>query len=50
LGDTPEGLTDLELLDRYLITKEVRPERREGLLEAAVPLIDSASQDAPVAS
>ncbi|HYO89291.1 MAG TPA: exonuclease SbcCD subunit D [Candidatus Limnocylindrales bacterium] len=50
LGDTPEGLTDLELLDRYLITKEVRPERREGLLEAAVPLIDAASQDAPVAS
>lgn len=50
LGDMPEGLTDLGLTDRYLITKEVPPERRERLLEAAQPIIDSASQDAPASS
>jgi exonuclease SbcD len=35
LGDTPESLTDVELLERYLISKEVAPERRARLLTAA---------------
>jgi hypothetical protein len=35
LGDSPEGLTDLELLERYLISRQVSEERRAELLEAA---------------
>lgn len=50
LGDTPEGLTDIGLMDLYLIAKEVPSGRRATLLEAAQPIIDSASQDAPASS
>ncbi len=51
LGSSPEGLSDLELLDRYLTAKEVRAERREQLLEAARPLLDHpAAIEAPAAS
>ncbi|MEM6282691.1 MAG: exonuclease SbcCD subunit D [Chloroflexota bacterium] len=35
LGSSPEGLTHRELLERYLLSKEVPPERRTVLLEAA---------------
>ncbi|MEL7234655.1 MAG: DNA double-strand break repair protein Mre11, partial [Chloroflexota bacterium] len=35
LGESPEGLTHRELLERYLLSKEVPPERRTVLLEAA---------------
>jgi hypothetical protein len=35
LGESPEGLTQKELLERYLLTKEVAPDRRKVLLEAA---------------
>jgi exonuclease SbcD len=35
LGETPESLTDAELLERYLISREVAPERRARLLAAA---------------
>jgi exonuclease SbcD len=35
LGANPEGLTDEELLDRYLLAREVPPERRESLAAAA---------------
>jgi DNA repair protein SbcD/Mre11 len=43
LGSSPEGLTDLELLERFLLAKEVRPERRAQLLEAARPILDDSS-------
>jgi exonuclease SbcD len=39
LGDTPEGLTRLELLRRYLLTKRVPPERIEALLQRAEHII-----------
>ncbi|MFN8377881.1 MAG: exonuclease SbcCD subunit D [Anaerolineae bacterium] len=48
LGSSPEGLTDLELLDRYLLAKEVRAERRTELLEAARPILESTSLNTPV--
>jgi exonuclease SbcD len=38
LGETPESLTDAELLERYLISKEIAPERRARLLAAAEPI------------
>ncbi len=44
LGDTPESLTDAELLERYLISKAVAPERRARLL-AAAELIFSGTLD-----
>jgi exonuclease SbcD len=51
LGSSPEGLTDLELLERYLKAKEVREERREQLLEAAKPILDDAARlDTPAIS
>ncbi|MGB7339004.1 MAG: exonuclease SbcCD subunit D [Phototrophicaceae bacterium] len=35
LGTNPEGLTHEELLDKYLISREIEPERRAILLEHA---------------
>ncbi len=35
LGISPEGLTPYELLERYLMLKEIAPERRDALLERA---------------
>lgn len=35
LGASPEGLTHEQLLERYLISKEIPPERRQELMEAA---------------
>ncbi|MBC8098120.1 MAG: exonuclease SbcCD subunit D [Armatimonadetes bacterium] len=35
LGASPEGLTPEQLLDRYLLSKEVTPARRAELMEAA---------------
>lgn len=40
LGDNPEGLTPAELLERYLISKEVPAERRAELLAAAQPIFE----------
>lgn len=40
LGDSPEGLTPAELLERYLISKEVPAERRAELLAAAQPIFE----------
>ena len=40
LGPTPEGLTPMELLERYFETKDVSPERREILLATAQNLFD----------
>ncbi|MBL8162478.1 MAG: exonuclease SbcCD subunit D [Anaerolineae bacterium] len=39
LGANPEGLTPLELLERYLISKEVAEDRRLELLDAALPIL-----------
>jgi exonuclease SbcD len=47
LGETPEDKTDAELLDLYLKAKGVDAARRARLLEAALPLIEAASFDAP---
>jgi exonuclease SbcD len=41
LGGSPEGLTHAELLEKYLISKEVPPERRKELLELAEQIFDS---------
>lgn len=41
LGTSPEGLTPEQLLERYLISKETPPERREQLLEAARSIFDA---------
>lgn len=35
LGGSPEGLTDKELLERYLISRQISPERQELLLREA---------------
>jgi exonuclease SbcD len=40
LGASPEGLSHAELLERYLINREVPPERREELLRAAQEIFD----------
>ncbi len=40
LGSSPEGLTHLELLERYLLSKGLESPRRAELLEAAAPLMD----------
>ena len=41
LGASPEGLSSRELLERYLLSKEVTPERRAELLEAALAIFDT---------
>ncbi|MBE0689135.1 MAG: exonuclease SbcCD subunit D [Anaerolineae bacterium] len=41
LGDNPEGLTDLELLERYMISKQIDGDRRAQLLSEAENIIDS---------
>jgi exonuclease SbcD len=40
LGASPEGLTQMELLERYLISKEISEERRDELLKAAEALFE----------
>jgi len=40
LGASPEGLTTRELLERYFISKEIPPERREELMRAAEAIFD----------
>lgn len=44
LGASPEGLTPEELLERYLISKEVEPERRSELLNAANAILNPDDQ------
>lgn len=41
LGGSPEGLTHLELLDRYLASREIPQERRNDLLEVAEDLFET---------
>lgn len=40
LGASPEGLTHMELLERYLMSKEIPEERRAELMEAALDVFD----------
>lgn len=40
LGPTPEGLSPPELLERYLLSKEVPPERIQELMNAAEQVFD----------
>jgi exonuclease SbcD len=41
LGDlSPEALTPLELLEMYLTTREIEPDRIERLVEIAAPLLE----------
>ncbi len=41
LGGSPEGLTDTQLLDRYLLTKGMGDERREELIRAAEMIFEN---------
>jgi DNA repair protein SbcD/Mre11 len=45
LGGNPEGLTHAQLLDRYLLSKEVYADRREELLNAAQGIFDGAARE-----
>lgn len=46
LGGNPEGLTDMELLERYLISLQLAPERQEKLMGEAEAIFEqSAAQD-----
>jgi exonuclease SbcD len=49
LGGNPEGLTDMELLQRYLISRQCPPERQEELMREAEAIFEhSAGQDSAV--
>jgi exonuclease SbcD len=41
LGGSPEGLTDPELLDRYLLSRGISEARRRELVEAAAAIFES---------
>lgn len=43
LGASPEGLTNFELLERYLLSKEIPAERRQELLTAAEAIFEQGS-------
>lgn len=43
LGGSPEGMTDMELLERYLISKQVPEERRARLMAMAAPIFEKHS-------
>ena len=43
LGGSPEGLTDPELLDRYLLSKGISESRREALMRAAEAVFEARS-------
>jgi DNA repair protein SbcD/Mre11 len=44
LGASPEGLTPEQLLERYLISREIPPERRQELMDAAGSIFGSGDQ------
>ncbi len=44
LGGSPEGMTDAQLLDRYLISKQIGDARRERLLAEAAIIFEAAAQ------
>jgi exonuclease SbcD len=45
LGGSPEGLSHAELLEKYLLSKDMTPERRKELLELAETIFDSTKQE-----
>jgi exonuclease SbcD len=45
LGGSPEGLTHAELLERYLLSKEISEEKRKELLELAETIFESTTQE-----
>lgn len=45
LGGSPEGLTSPELLERYLISKEIPEERRDQLLELARGIFERGARE-----
>jgi exonuclease SbcD len=45
LGSSSEALSDIELLERYLINREVPPARRAALLELADPILNATTDD-----
>lgn len=45
LGASPEGLSDPELLERYLISKGVNEERRRELLDAAAAILEASGAE-----
>ena len=45
LGGSPEGLTQAELLHRYLLSKEMPLDRREELMEAADRIFEGKAGD-----
>ncbi|HEX2907465.1 MAG TPA: exonuclease SbcCD subunit D [Phototrophicaceae bacterium] len=45
LGASPEGLTPAELLEHYLISKDIPSERRQELLNAAQAILDGQMGD-----
>lgn len=45
LGASPEGLTNVELLERYFLSREISADRRSELLEAAQPIFDGGNRE-----
>ncbi|MDX2161209.1 MAG: exonuclease SbcCD subunit D [bacterium] len=45
LGGNPEGMTDEELLERYLLSRQISQARRERLAEAARPIFETGDKD-----
>jgi DNA repair protein SbcD/Mre11 len=41
LGGSPEGMSHLQLLERYFISREVTPERQEELMQMAQDIFDA---------
>ncbi|MCA0456706.1 MAG: exonuclease SbcCD subunit D [Chloroflexi bacterium] len=45
LGGSPEGMTQEQLLERYLLSKETPPERRTELMDAAAVIFEGKAGD-----
>jgi exonuclease SbcD len=45
LGGSPEGLTHAQLLEKYLLSKELTPERRKELLELAEQIFEGTAKE-----
>ncbi|MFN8376973.1 MAG: exonuclease SbcCD subunit D [Anaerolineae bacterium] len=41
LGGSPEGMSHLQLLERYFVSKEVTPERRDELMQLAQEILET---------
>lgn len=45
LGGNPEGMTSLQLLERYLISKEIPEDRRGDLMDAAIAILEGSTTE-----